>query len=313
LFVSSPTGVNFQWFKVGLGGNPDILLGSGVSQAVFASGDYYALVTDINGCTRASFPPTNIVVKDSVTTPTITQVGTISPCNNKGTITLTSSSSTNNQWSTGATSQSITVESSGTFTVTVSNDFCSKISKPLVIEVTPGAALELKLAPKIYTPGDNNISVNGGSDGEIDLTVSGGVNPLNFQWLDSSNTNLVTTEDITGLKKGWYKVIVTDANECSAKDSIYLKEPLPFKLPEGFTPNGDGKNDFFVIGAIENYPDNKFTVYNRWGNIVYDKVGYKNEWDGNANNGESMAEGTYFITLDIPGRDLIKGFVDLRR
>ena len=313
LFVSSPTGVNFQWFKVGLGGNPDILLGSGVSQAVFASGDYYALVTDINGCTRASFPPTNIVVKDSVTTPTITQVGTISPCNNKGTITLTSSSSTNNQWSTGATSQSITVESSGTFTVTVSNDFCSKISTPLVIEVTPGVALELKLAPKIYTPGDNNISVNGGSDGEIDLTVSGGVNPLNFQWLDSSNTNLVTTEDITGLKKGWYKVIVTDANECSAKDSIYLKEPLPFKLPEGFTPNGDGKNDFFVIGAIENYPDNKFTVYNRWGNIVYDKVGYKNEWDGNANNGESMAEGTYFITLDIPGRDLIKGFVDLRR
>jgi len=313
LFVSSPTGVNFQWFKVGLGGNPDILLGLGVSQAVFASGDYYALVTDNNGCTRASFPPTNIVVKDSVTTPTITQVGTISPCNNKGTITLTSSSSTNNQWSTGATSQSITVESSGTFTVTVSNDFCSKISKPLVIEVTPGVALELKLAPKIYTPGDNNISINGGSDGEIDLTITGGVNPFNIQWVDSSNTNLVTTEDLIGLKKGWYKVIVTDANECSAKDSIYLKEPLPFKLPEGFTPNGDGKNDFFVIGAIENYPDNKFTVYNRWGNIVYDKVGYKNEWDGNANNGESMAEGTYFITLDIPGRDLIKGFVDLRR
>lgn len=313
LFVSSPTGVNFQWFKVGLGGNPDILLGSGVSQAVFASGDYYALVTDINGCTRASFPATNIVVKDSVTTPTITQVGTISPCNNKGTITLTSSSATNNVWSTGATSQSITVESSGTFTVTVSNEFCSKNSKPLVIDVTPGAPIELALAPKIYTPGDNNISVNGGSDGEIDLTITGGVNPFIIQWVDSSNTNLVTTEDIIGLKKGWYKVIVTDANECSAKDSIYLKEPLPFKLPEGFTPNGDGKNDFFVIGAIENYPDNKFTVYNRWGNIVYNKVGYKNEWDGNANNGESMAEGTYFVTVDIPGRDLIKGFVDLRR
>jgi large repetitive protein len=313
LFVSSATGISFQWFKVGLGGNPDVLLGTNLSQTVFDSGDYYAVVTDVNGCTRASFPPTNIVVRDSVATPRIAQEGTISPCNNKGTITLTSSSATNNLWSTGATSPSIIVETAGTYTVTVSNGFCSKTSKPIVIDVTPGAALELTLSPKIYTPGDNNISVNGGSDGEIDLTVSGGVNPFNFQWLDSSNTNLVTNEDINGLKKGWYKVVVTDANGCTAKDSVYLKEPLQFKLPEGFTPNGDGKNDFFVIGSIENYPDNKFIVYNRWGNIVYNKNGYKNEWDGNANNGENMAEGTYFVTLEIPGRDMIKGFVDLRR
>jgi large repetitive protein len=313
LLVSSPTGEIFQWFKLNITGNDTTALGNGFSQAVFESGNYYVLVTDTNGCTNVSFPPTNIVVRDSVATPRISQDGTISPCNNKGTITLTSSSASNNLWSTGATTQSITVETAGSYFVTVSNGFCSKNSNTIVVDVTPGAAIETALTPKVYVPGDNNISVNGGSDGEIDLTVTGGVTPFAIQWQDSSNTNLVTTEDITGLKKGWYKVIVTDANGCSAKDSIYLKEPLPFKLPEGFTPNGDGKNDFFVIGGVENYPDNKLTVYNRWGNVVYNKDGYKNEWDGNANNGESMAEGTYFVTLEIPGRDLIKGFVDLRR
>lgn len=311
--LSVTASVSYQWFKVGLGGNPDILLNTTQTQDVVSSGDYYAIVTDINGCTKTSFPPTNIVVKDTVSKPIITRDGEISACGNGGSITLTSSSAINNSWSNGFTSQSILVTGAGNYFVTVDNGWCSKTSDTIKIDVTPGPPIVLTLTPKVYTPGDNNISVSGGTDGEIDLLVEGGVSPLLIQWVDSSNVNLATTEDLSGLKKGWYKVIVTDANGCSGKDSIYLKEPLPFKIPEGFTPNNDGKNDKFVIGAIENYPNNKFTVYNRWGNVVFNKDGYKNEWDGASNNGESLPEGTYFVTLEIPGKDLVKGFVDLRR
>jgi gliding motility-associated-like protein len=58
---------------------------------------------------------------------------------------------------------------------------------------------------------------------------------------------------------------------------------------------------------------NKFLVFNRWGNIVYSKDNYANEWDGKGNNGTDLPDGTYFLILEIPGSELNKGFVELRR
>uniref|UniRef100_UPI0030C8346A T9SS type B sorting domain-containing protein n=1 Tax=Yeosuana marina TaxID=1565536 RepID=UPI0030C8346A len=72
-----------------------------------------------------------------------------------------------------------------------------------------------------------------------------------------------------------------------------------------FSPNGDGVNDYFVIGCIENYPNNKLEVYNRWGNIVYKKQGYRNDWDGTSNGrvtineSEKLPVGTYYYVLDL--------------
>ena len=72
-----------------------------------------------------------------------------------------------------------------------------------------------------------------------------------------------------------------------------------------FSPNNDGINDTFVIGCIENYPNNKLEVYNRWGNIVYTKRGYNNEFDGTSNGrvtvntSEKLPNGTYYYILDL--------------
>jgi gliding motility-associated-like protein len=75
-------------------------------------------------------------------------------------------------------------------------------------------------------------------------------------------------------------------------------------IPDGFSPNGDGVNDVFVIDNIDNYPDNIFTVLNRWGNIVYEKEDYMNTWDGTSQatvkiGGEDLPTGTYFYILDL--------------
>lgn len=64
-----------------------------------------------------------------------------------------------------------------------------------------------------------------------------------------------------------------------------------------FTPNGDGANDNFSVGNIELYPDNVLEIYNRYGQKVYTKTGYKNDWDGKYLNQELPA-GTYFYLLD---------------
>ncbi|WP_330444544.1 gliding motility-associated C-terminal domain-containing protein [Flavivirga abyssicola] len=72
-----------------------------------------------------------------------------------------------------------------------------------------------------------------------------------------------------------------------------------------FSPNGDGVNEFLIINCITNYPNNRLEIYNRWGNIVYKKQGYNNEFDGTSNgrstiNGtEKLPVGTYYYVLDL--------------
>uniref|UniRef100_UPI00262367F2 gliding motility-associated C-terminal domain-containing protein n=1 Tax=uncultured Algibacter sp. TaxID=298659 RepID=UPI00262367F2 len=73
-----------------------------------------------------------------------------------------------------------------------------------------------------------------------------------------------------------------------------------------FSPNGDNLGDTLIIKCIENYPNNTLEVYNRWGNIVYKKRGYRNEdgWNGTSNgrvtinSEEKLPEGTYYYVLD---------------
>ena len=85
-------------------------------------------------------------------------------------------------------------------------------------------------------------------------------------------------------------------------------------LPNGFTPNEDGANDFFIIKGIENYTKNHFTVFNRWGNLVYEKDNYHNEWQGQNYSGQILSDGTYYVIINVnDGLRILNGFVDMRR
>ena len=73
-------------------------------------------------------------------------------------------------------------------------------------------------------------------------------------------------------------------------------------LPKLFTPNGDGQNDYYRIENLDNYPDNEFVVYNRWGNKVYEYKGYYDQWNGSANvknviGGSKLPVGVYYYIL----------------
>lgn len=81
--------------------------------------------------------------------------------------------------------------------------------------------------------------------------------------------------------------------------------------------NGDSMNDFVRIESIELYPQNKFTVFNRWGDKVfqienYDNIG--NVFRGRANiHGDSeLVSGTYFYVLEIPGQESLRGFIAVK-
>ncbi|RFS20711.1 DUF11 domain-containing protein [Chitinophaga silvatica] len=82
-------------------------------------------------------------------------------------------------------------------------------------------------------------------------------------------------------------------------------------IPNTITPDGDGKNDHFVIPGIDRYPGSILDIYNRWGNQVYHSNNYDNTWDGH-----DLNEGTYYYILRLrtpQGERKYKGWILLIR
>jgi gliding motility-associated-like protein len=70
------------------------------------------------------------------------------------------------------------------------------------------------------------------------------------------------------------------------------------------------------VKGLVAYPENEITILNGWGNVVYQKNNYANEWDGTNTAGEPLPDATYFVILNVQGTDgtiTLKGYVDLRR
>jgi gliding motility-associated-like protein len=88
-------------------------------------------------------------------------------------------------------------------------------------------------------------------------------------------------------------------------------DPISITASNILTPNGDGKNDTWVIKDIELYPQNMVTVYDKAGRVVYTKRGYRNEWDGTL-SGAPLAQGTYYYTVNLgPYMPDFKGFITI--
>ena len=106
----------------------------------------------------------------------------------------------------------------------------------------------------------------------------------------------------------------------NATASVFVDALLTPFIPEGFSPNGDGINELLVIRGLENYPNNKLTIFNRWGEIVFEGKPYTNNFDGTSTRGvtiggNKLPSGTYYYILDLGVKDKepIKGYFYLAR
>lgn len=91
---------------------------------------------------------------------------------------------------------------------------------------------------------------------------------------------------------------------------VYVK---PLTIPNGFSPNADGFNDKFVITSLDYYEQAKFSVFNRWGALLYSNNNYKNDWAGTNSNNEKLVDDTYYYLLEIPGLKTLTGFIVLKQ
>ena len=113
--------------------------------------------------------------------------------------------------------------------------------------------------------------------------------------------------DFVGSDSLTYSICMGESNCSQAVVRITVEEPVPDALfiPEGFSPDGDGINDYFEIKGLKFFGRASVKIYNRWGNIVYSSDDYNNDWDGKSNValsvGKTLPTGTYYYIIEVKG------------
>lgn len=221
------------------------------------AGNYFAEVTDTNGCSSGLLPFTINDINPLTASISTTNVS----CNGAadGTIDLTVSGGFPPYtflWGGGETSEDLSGLSAGTFTVTITDSSgCSITASATVAEPDPVVTI---ITAKTYGAGGYNISCYGATDGQLTAEVSGGTPPYSYQW-DDPNAQIGSAA--IGLGLGTYSVTVTDINGCSASETATISlEPGPFTsfvtafvYPTGFNVScfgaSDGSIDLTVNGG----------------------------------------------------------------
>lgn len=112
-----------------------------------------------------------------------------------------------------------------------------------------------------------------------------------------------------------YTLTATE-NGCTLEDyiTITIEEKLIF--PTTFSPNDDGVNDKWEIGGVSQYPNCFVKIYNRWGQEIFQSIGYSTakSWDGTGNTGK-LSEGVYFYIVELrdDNKQEFKGSITLIR
>lgn len=329
------------------GGTPDYTLTwgggptnipSGNTNGAFTAGSvragtYSVTVTDRNGCTATAG---NIIVMpgDTMPTPRAPRIGTAGvatnfngfsvPCNGncnavisttitEGTLPITAVLRRS-----GSNIQTLTVNAlgeirftgvcAGSYTVSLTNSVGS-VTSPAITVTQPSrlaATTDIKC-----TDGDAD-------NGRIQVDLNNtGVPPYTFNWIGLAST----TNVIDNLRAGTYSVSITDANDCvllignmdvnNCDDTENCYKALPV-----ITPNGDNRNDLFVINCARQNPGD-LTVFDRFGRIVYTQNNYDNTWSGLDRNNNVLPEGAYMWVLDVNfgqgRREIYKGTVTILR
>lgn len=134
----------------------------------------------------------------------------------------------------------------------------------------------------------------------VQLNANGGTNGSTYLWQpfvaldDSSKQSPLATP----LVNTTYYVTITNPTGCFAIDSVTISVLPTIGVTNGITPNGDGKNDEWVIDGIEAYPNCEVEIYNRWGEKLFSSPGYKERWNGKY-KGKDLPIGTYYYIINL--------------
>jgi len=285
--TSIPSSVSADCFG-GNNGTASVVAGGGISPYTFLwstgasgsqitnliAGTYTVTISDNNGCPSA----TTIAVGEASAINVIVLVTDASCGNTNGTAQVNANGGTGAfgfQWSTGANTTSISNLAAGAYTV-IATDANGCTSTNIAAVANLGG-------PTLSVLSANDISCNGGADGDAEVSVNTGNGPYIYQWIPSGGS----AAQATGLSAGAYAVNVTDANGCITNININITEPTAINLAlsstQEFCGNTNGSSTVLANGGTG---------------------GYSYSWSSGdvTATANSLAAGTYTVTVtDING------------
>lgn len=176
----------------------------------------------------------------------------------------------------------------GIYDITLTGDYRVCADSAFTKKITVAAT------PKIYLGQDTSLCSGGNS-----IKIEDGINRTNAgaKWLWNTGD---TTASIIATNIGSYRATVT-INGCSSSDEINIAKDCYVDVPNAFSPDGDGINDYFFPRKISDQHITKFTmtIYNRWGQIVFQTSNAEGTgWDGKL-NGENQPFGVYVYQIEV--------------
>jgi gliding motility-associated-like protein len=282
---------NITWLR---DGNPVDSYNNMATIITSIPGNYTALIssTAINNCLQTSSavqvsfnPVPSVGILENVNTNLCQGQGvTLKAVYNNGSV----------KWSTGETTDQITVNNTGTYQVTLTSPAGCTADTSIAISFFPDPVLNVN---------DTTICVY--KNQVVVLTAPAGF--AHYLWNSQSvgQTYTVTSAQTVNLT-------VTDANGCQASQQIHVTEQCPeVEIPNTFTPNGDGINDTWIIDGINNDPTVSLKVFNRYGSLIYKSNGYSTPWNGEYNGGKVPSGVYYYILTTKKGKQTFSGSVTI--
>ena len=200
-----------------------------------------------------------------------------------------------------------TYKQAGTFNVShyyVTSKGCHSdtLVKPAVVHPYP-----------VVNAGPDLVMLEGGQV-TIAATATGS---SSYQYLWTPATSLSSAAVLQPVAKPandiTYTLTVTGTGGCKSSDNVFIKVLFSPVIPTAFSPNGDGINDTWTIRYLDSYPGATVKVFDRYGRLVYNSVGYNSPWNGNF-NGAQLPTGVYYYVIDPKnGRKVMQGSVTLIR
>ncbi len=259
---------------------------SGQVYPAVATGEYIVVATDENNCTAEGS-----VSVEFLETPVADLGEDLEVCIGDSLILTAPEGPWTCYWNGIAGGQTYIVTQEGNYRLTLVNQ-CDSVSDEVYV-----AAVSI--------PGVNLGDYRLGDPGET-ITLDAGSGYDQYLWQDGSAGQLFEVTENTANPDNIYTVEVW-LGPCKSGDSV-LVEFFEAWVPEVITPNGDGKNDLFLPDPErwEGIRQHHITVFNRWGEKIWESSDFENGWDGKR-NGKPVADGTYFWVLEAEyGKDGLK-------
>ncbi len=263
LLDAGPGFTQYQWSN-----------GSNTQQiTVHTNGIFSIIGTTADGC--RSFD--TLVVPTVYTLPVVSLNKDSSLCTGSQKILDAGAGFANYLWNDGSSSQSITVNDIGVYSVIVTdNNGCKAGDTTKITFMLP--------QPADFLGQDTSMC----SYDRLQLKAT--TNFDRYTWSTGSSAAAIIIN-----QPGMYWLQVKDGNNCVGKDSIIVNPkicPTAFFMPTGFTPNSDGNNDILrpiLRGDVVQY---KFRIYNRWGQLILETTDINKGWDGTY-QGQPQSSGVF--------------------